>query len=112
MTLADDILGDIALVIDTDDFAQEVTVETASAFGKVTGTATVPAQLDSDEFARLSGQAGFALGTEGLVMYAESALLPERRKGGDLLRLDGVDYTVVSWEDRGGIARIVLRRAE
>lgn len=106
MTLAEQILADVATVIDLDDFAETATV------GREGEEAQVPVQFDSDRFARLSGYTQYQIGTEATVMYAPAAQLPERKRAGDLLTVNGRDYTVLSWEERGGIAEISMQGAD
>lgn len=102
MPLRDVIRADRDAVLRLDDFACELDVDGCC----------VKAQVDSDRLAELAGYSQLSLGLDGVVVYAKTEDLPCRRAPGERMSVDGVLYTVVSWEDECGIAEIALQRPE
>ncbi|MBQ9000260.1 MAG: hypothetical protein IJ087_00205 [Eggerthellaceae bacterium] len=100
MKLNEAIAEDVDLVLDLDEFAETAVVEGAS----------IKVQFDSDRLGELSGFTEYAIGLDAMVMYARTADLPPKRKPGDALMVGSSDWTVLGWEDRGGISEVVLQR--
>lgn len=102
MRLRDCIRADRDTVINIDDFAQEVVIDGRK----------VMAQVDAERLGELSGFSQYAMGQEGMVIYAKTEDLPKRRQVGSRLTVDGSVWTVLSWESDMGVSEIALQRAE
>ena len=70
------------------------------------------AQVDAERLGELSGFSQYAMGQEGMVVYAKTEDLPKRRQVGSRLTVDGSVWTVLSWESDMGVSEIALQRAE
>ena len=100
MTLNEAIAADVDLVLDLDDFAETVTVE---------GT-PIKAQIDSKPLGELAERTELGIAQETVVMYVRTSDLPTQRKAGDALMVGPFDWTVIAWEDRGGVTAVTMQR--
>lgn len=102
MKLRDCISRDRDTVINLDDFAQEVVFEGHR----------VRAQVDAERLGELSGFSQYAMGQEGIVIYAKTEDLPKRKQVGAHVHVDGSVWTVLSWESDMGVSEVALQRAD
>ena len=102
MRLRECIERDRDTVLNLDDFAEEWVID---------GRA-VKVQVDSDRLGELSGYSLYAMGLEGVVIYAKDEDLPERKPAGSRLMANGSFWTVISWESAMGVSEVALQRTE
>ena len=69
---------------------------------------TVECIIDDQTNRDRKGGAEFSVAQSTVFLYARSEDLPPRREPGGELRLDGVPYTVETWDEDMGVSSIAL----
>lgn len=64
--------------------------------------------VDDQTYRDRKGGAEFAISQSTVFLFAQSEDLPPRREPGEELRLDGVPYTVETWDEDMGVSSVSL----
>ncbi len=100
MTLQEQFKEDIAIFLETADFAEQHTVE-----GKKIDIVT-----DDDMLKELKAGVENALSEADLLFYARKSDLPSKRGYGRMLNFDGKDWFVIDWTENFGISAVAIKR--
>jgi hypothetical protein len=89
---------DMGVFFNPDEFGEEHSID-----GK-----TVVCVVDDQTYRDRKGGAEFAISQSTVFLFAQSEDLPPRREPGEELRLDGVPYTVETWDEDMGVSSVSL----
>lgn len=89
---------DMGVFFNPDEFGEEHSID-----GK-----TVVCVVDDQTYRDRKGGAEFAISQSTVFLFAQNEDLPPRREPGEELRLDGVPYTVETWDEDMGVSSVSL----
>ncbi len=99
MAFKDEILNDRAVFFETDEFAEQHTVE-----GRL-----IDCVLDEDD-SKIGGGKILGVSEKQIRLFANVEDLPARRQSGAALEIDGRIYIIDGWAEDKGIAEITLKQ--
>lgn len=89
---------DLDIFFNPDEFGEEHNID-----GK-----TVVCVVDDQTYRDRKNGAEFAIAQSTVFLFAKSKDLPTRREPGEELRLDGVPYTIETWDEDMGVSSVSL----
>ncbi len=89
---------DLDIFFNPDEFGEEHNID-----GKM-----VVCVIDDQTYWDRKNGAEFAIAQSTVFLFAQSKDLPTRREPGEELRLDGVPYTIETWDEDMGVSSVSL----
>ncbi|MEZ3446126.1 MAG: sugar ABC transporter ATP-binding protein [Lachnospiraceae bacterium] len=97
-TFHDMVTRDMEVFFNPDEFGEEHIID-----GK-----PVICVVDDQTYHDRKGGTEFAVAQSTVFLFARSRELPPRREPGEELRLDGVPYTIETWDEDMGVSSVSL----